>query len=277
MFTRIARIATVAAVAVAGALHVTSAPAAAAPYGGFHASCSSASGGYEYWYPDMSWSEFIQRGNDMFEDGLRIVQMDVVGHDVTAVWRSGSGAQWVKGHLSIDDLTYWNDYYYNQGLRLVDLDRDGNEFFAVWRPGSGGQFVRTAIPSWTDFKTQDDVLYAQGFRITDIIIREDGKIGGVWRADQGSSIQKWHNVLATGVDANNESAFQKLNRQYYEAGYELKVMKAHNNDAYRVGVWRYRGGSFTQATGNFMNAASMKGWEATCRSAGRRIVTLDVT
>jgi hypothetical protein len=277
MFNRIARIAAVAAVAITGTLHVTAAPAAAAPYGGFHASCSTASGS-EYWWHDMSWSTFIDRGNALFEDGLRITQMDVVGHDVTAVWRPGTGAQWVRGHLSIDDLTYWNDLYFSQGLRLVDLDRDGNEFFAVWRPGTGGQFVRTAIPTWTDFKNQDQVLYDLGYRIVDIVIRSDGKIGGVWRADQGTSSQIWQaGVLATGADANNESAFDKLNRQRMEAGWELKIMKAHNNDAYRVGVWRYRGGSFTQGTGNFMNSASMSGFEKTCRGAGRRIVTLDVT
>jgi hypothetical protein len=277
MLTRIARIAAVAAVAIAGTLHVTSVPAAAAPYGGFHASCSTASGS-EYWWRDMSWSTFISRGDALFDDGLRITQMDVVGHGITAVWRPGTGAQRVRGYLSIDDLTYWNDTYYAQGLRLVDLDRDGDEFFAVWRPGTAGQFVRTAIPTWTDFKNQDEVLFAQGYRIVDIVIREDGKIGGVWRADQGNAGQVWNSgVLAAGVDANNESAFEKLNRQRKEAGWELKVMKAHNNDAYRVGVWRYRGGSFTQDTGNLMNSASMSGFEKTCLAAGRRIVTLDVT
>jgi hypothetical protein len=277
MFTRIARLAAVAVVAIAGTLQVTSAPAAAAPYGGFHMSCSSGSGS-EYWWYDMSWSTFISRGNALFEQGLRIDQMDVVGHNVTAVWHNGSGPQWVKGHLSIDDFTYWNNLYFSQGLRLVDLDRDDDEFFAVWRPGSGGQFVRTAIPTWTDFKTQDDMLYDEGYRIVDIVIREDGKIGGVWRSDQGNAVQYWQSgILATGVDANNQSAFQKINAQYKAAGYELKVMKAHNNDAYRVGVWRYRGGSFTQETGNFMKGKSAEGWESTCFGAGRRVVTLDVT
>ncbi|GIF62184.1 hypothetical protein Ais01nite_02190 [Asanoa ishikariensis] len=279
MFKRIARIAAVSVMAVAGVLHVASAPAAAAPYGGYHASCSTVvNPGNEYWYHDQSWSSFLERDDFYFDNGYRITELDVVGHDVTAVWRPGSGAQWVHGHMSIGELELWDDIYYDQGLRMAELDRDGDEFFAVWRPGTGDRFWRTAIPTWTDFVNQDDVLWDQGFRLVDIVIRDDGKIGGLWRSDQGSSGQKWnYGILAAGVDANNESAFQKLNRLRKEAGWELRILKAFNNDAYVVAVWRYRGGAFNQSTANFMNTESMRGWEKACRAGGMRIVTLDVT
>ncbi|MDG4823240.1 hypothetical protein O7635_15395 [Asanoa sp. WMMD1127] len=279
MFRRFARIAAVAAVAIAGTLHVTSAPAAAAPYGGYHASCSTVvNPGNEYWHHDLSWSEFLERDAAYFANGYRITELDVVGHGITAVWRPGSGAQWVHPALSIGALELLDDIYYNQGLRLAELDRDGDEFYAVWRPGTGGRFWRTNFATWDDFKNQDTILYGQGYRLVDIVIREDNKIGGLWRQDQGSSVQKWNwGVLATGADENNESAFQKLNRQRKEAGYELRILKAFNNDAYRVAVWRYRGGSFNQSTQNFMNTDSMRNWEKACRAQGMRIVTLDVT
>jgi hypothetical protein len=277
MFPRLARVAAVAAVVAAGGLTVSATPAQASPYGGFHASCSTGSGN-EYWWHDMSWSSFITKGNSYYDQGYRITQMDVSGHGVTAVWRPGTGAQRVRGGMSIDELKSWDDTYTEQGLRMSELDRDGDDFYAVWRPGTGNRFWRTNFGTWADFVNQDTVLFNQGYRLVDIVIESESHIGGLWRSDQGTSGQLWnYGVLAADLDANNKSTFQKLNEQRQAAGWELTFMVAHPNDAYRVGVWRYRGGSFSQSTGQFMNVASMQGWEAACRSAGKRITALDVT
>lgn len=138
---------------------------------------------------------------------------------------------------------FWDSYYFNKGLRLVELDRDGSDWAAVWRPGSGAQWWRSGIPSWTDFKNQDRVYFEQGLRLVDVVITSDNDITAVWRGDQGNSAQIWKSgIPATGVDANNESEFQKTNRLKKQAGWELRILKTHPNDAYVMAVWRYRGG-----------------------------------
>jgi hypothetical protein len=59
-------------------------------------------------------------------------------------------------------------------------------------------------------------------------------------------------------------------------GWELKILKTHPNDAYVMGVWRYRGGSFNQMTNVYHTQPAMHNMEIACRAQGMRLVSMDV-
>ena len=212
-----------------------------------------------------------------FSQGFRIAQLDVEGNGITAVWQPGSGEQRYRTGMSFSEFKLLDLQYFAQGLRLAELDRDGSDWAAVWRPGSGEQQWRSGIPSWLDFKNQDQVFFNQGLRLTDVIITSDTNITAVWRADQGSAGQLWQSgIPATGADEHNESDFQRINRLRLAAGWELRILKSHPNDSYMMAVWRFRGGSFSQSTATHQTFAAYKSWAADCQQQGRRIVSVDV-
>ena len=142
----------------------------------------------------------------------------------------------------------------------------------------GAQGVRIGVSSWLDFENQDQVYKNQGLRLVDVVIVDDDAITGVWRGDQGSAAQILDpHILSNGADENNESDFQRLNRQRKEAGWELKILRTHPNDAYVTGVWRFRGvGTFKQSTGVTQTLAALINKRAYCQSNGMRLVSVDV-
>ncbi|QQQ74168.1 hypothetical protein IOD16_23450 [Saccharothrix sp. 6-C] len=250
--------------------------AGASPYGGFTATCSSAADANERFWTNMSWDTFRSKDAGYFADGLRITQLDIEGHDVTATWQPGSGTQRVHWGLSTDQLESLDATYFSQGLRLVDLDYDG-DWAAVWRPGSGAQHWRSGIPSWTDFKNQNQVYFDQGLRLVDVVVNADDDITGVWRADQGTAGQVWQSgLLGSGVDANNESQFDRVNRARKESGWELQIVRTHPHDSYVMGVWRYRGGSFQQSTNLYQTTEALANMRIHCQERGMRLVSVDV-
>lgn len=86
--------------ALVATLGLTANSAAASPYGGIAMSCVTASPVSEYWATGMSWNSFTSKDSYYFDHGYRIVQLDIDGEGVTAVWQPGSGTQWVKvGHV----------------------------------------------------------------------------------------------------------------------------------------------------------------------------------
>ncbi|MEU4443667.1 hypothetical protein AB0K14_20010 [Actinosynnema sp. NPDC050801] len=262
---------------IAAATVAGSTQASASPHGGVFASCSSSSNLTEKFWMNMSWSSFAAKDEEYFADGLRITQLDIEGNDVTAAWHPGSGTQRVHWNMSLDRFKALDTQYFAQGLRLVDVDNDGGDWAAVWRPGSAAQHWRSGIPSWTDFKNQDQVYFDQGLRLVDVIITADDNITGVWRGDQGTGGQLWSSgVMGTGVDENNDSAFDRLNRAHKQAGYELRILKTHPHDDYIMAVWRYRGGSFSQSTELYLpNATAVANMRAYCLEHGMRLVAVD--
>ena len=62
-------------------------------------------------------------------------------------------------------------------------------FATVWRPGSGAQWVRWGM-SGDEFKAQDSTYFAQGLRVTSLVI-ENGKIAAVWHPGSGAQWIRW--------------------------------------------------------------------------------------
>src|SRR5215218_1467336 len=78
-----------------------------------------------------------------------------------AVWRPGTGTQWVHWGLSGDAFKTQDTTYFNEGLRITSLALREGKLAAVWRPGTGTQWVHWGL-SGADFKTQDTTYFNQG-------------------------------------------------------------------------------------------------------------------
>ena len=62
-----------------------------------------------------------------------------------AVWRPGTGTQWVRWGMSGDEFKAQDTTYFNQGLRVTCLEIEGGKIAAVWRPGPGTQWVLPGV------------------------------------------------------------------------------------------------------------------------------------
>ena len=78
-----------------------------------------------------------------------------------AVWRPGSGTQWVRSGMTADEFKAQDKTYFDQGLRIKSLAVRGGRFTAVWQPGSGAQWVRWGMTA-DEFKAQDTDLLRPG-------------------------------------------------------------------------------------------------------------------
>jgi Bacterial tandem repeat domain 1 len=142
-----------------------------------------------------------------------------------AVWRPGSGAQWVRWGMSSDDFKAQDTTYFTQGLRVTSLVIKSEKLAAVWRPGSGVQWVRWGM-SGEDFKAQDTTYFAQGLRVTSLVI-ENGKLAAVWRPGSGAQWVHW------GMSGDD---FAAQDRTYFAQGLHITSLKTENGKY--AAVWQ---------------------------------------
>ena len=75
-----------------------------------------------------------------FDQGLRLVDIDVQDGNFTAVWRPGLGGQWWVTGWNDADFKAKDKEYFDQGFRLVCLRVHSGKITAVWRSGTGTQW-----------------------------------------------------------------------------------------------------------------------------------------
>ncbi len=144
---------------------------------------------------------------------------------ISTVWRPGSGAQWVKVGLSLEDFKTADAAYFKQGLRLVDFEVQGGQYSGVWRPGTGAQWVRAGL-SWTEFKQQDLAYFNEGLRLSAIEI-DAGHFAAVWRPGTG---EQWVKTSLSWPD------FKAQDLTYFNQGLRLVDVEIYGGDY--TGVWR---------------------------------------
>jgi len=132
---------------------------------------------------------------------------------LTAVWRPGGGAQWVKWGMSSDAFKTQDLAYFNQGLRIQALSIHNGSFAAVWRPGSGTQWAKWGM-SFPEFKTQDTAYFNQGLRITSLVV-DGGQIAAVWRPGSGT---QWVQVGLAG------DQFKAQDTAYFNQGLRIAAL-----------------------------------------------------
>lgn len=79
--------------------------------------------GAVYWRTAMSSSTFTSTSNSFFNQGLRIVSLDLRSDKYHAIYQGnqGTGAQWVSSGLTPEQMTSLDQQYFKQGLRLRTL------------------------------------------------------------------------------------------------------------------------------------------------------------
>jgi len=176
-----------------------------------------------------------------------------------AVWRPGTGVQWWRSGMSLDDFKSQDKVYFDQGLRVQSLAIKGGKYAAVWRPGSGAQWWRSGM-SANDFKAQDKIYFDQGLRITALEI-DNGQFAAVWRP--GGGAQWWR----SGMTVDDFKAQDKI---YFDRGLRIRVLKVR--DGSYTAVWQPGSGAQWWRSG--MSASALADQDKIYFAQGLRITSL---
>lgn len=172
----------------------------------------------------LSWEDFKTKNQTYFDQGLRIVDLEIANGKYTGVWQTGSGAQWIHPGLSWQELKTKAEDYYKQGLRVIDIELVNDEYAVVWRPGTGAQWIHPKL-TLQEFKTQDTAYFKQGLRLIDLEFI-DGRYTAVWRPGTGA---QWVHAGLTWQE------FRTQDKTYFNQGLRLVDFEVGNG---YTGVWR---------------------------------------
>ncbi len=188
----------------------------------FQAVWHSGSGTNIFTAPE-SRNDFIDRGSDMIDQGLRLIDVETTVIEnqrlYSGVWVGGSGGNIFAGPLSPIQLREEREARNAQGLRLIDIEifrtsNGGRRYVGVWRPGTGQDLV-TRPMSEAAFLSRGNTLTQQGLRLIDVEVeRIQGELlyTGLWRDGSGS------NFFTT---PRRPVAFRQLRNQMIADGLEL--------------------------------------------------------
>ena len=172
----------------------------------------------------LSWNDFKASNQTYFDQGLRLVDLEIANGKYTGVWQTGSGAQWINPGLPWEDFKTKNLDYFKQGLRVIDIELVNDEYAAVWRPGTGAQWIHPKL-TLAEFKIQDGTYFKQGLRLTDLEF-VDGRYTAVWRPGTGAQF------VHAGVTWQQ---FRTLDKGYFDKGLRLGDFEVGSG---YTGVWR---------------------------------------
>ncbi|MBM3647145.1 MAG: M23 family metallopeptidase [Alphaproteobacteria bacterium] len=178
-----------------------------------------------------------------------------------AVWRPGTGTQWWRSGMTVDEFKAQDQTYFNQGLRIQSLAIRGGRFAAVWRPGDGAQWWRSGM-TIDEFKAQDQTYFNQGMRLTAIEI-DNGRFAAVWRP--GSGAQWWRSGMT--VDE-----FKAQDQTYFNQGLRLTAIEIDNGRF--AAVWRPGSGAQWWRSG--MTGAELEAQDQTYFSQGLRLTAMAI-
>jgi murein DD-endopeptidase MepM/ murein hydrolase activator NlpD len=114
---------------------------------------------------------------------------------LAAVWRPGTGAQWVHWDLSGGEIEAKDATYFGQGLRITTLAVDGGKHAGVWRPGTGTQYW-SRQRCGVDFKTEDMAYFGKGLRLGVLKVQDEAR---------GAYHYPWKNGVSHGVGQGNNN------------------------------------------------------------------------
>ncbi len=223
-------------------------------------------------------SEFIQRGQELTSQGLRLIDVEtaeVNGDRIyTGIWVDGSDGNIFDGPLTRREFRERREELRSQGLRLIDFEvfraADGRRrFIGVWRSGSGEEKL-TLPRNAEEFAALGDEFTAQGLRLVDVEVeRNEGELQyrGLWREGTGS------NFFTT---PRQPSDFRALRDQMVADGLELIDVERIGEPGSQqfVGVWSSGDGESRLSTPrNFEDFTTLGGQQT---ADGKRTQDLEI-
>jgi hypothetical protein len=178
-----------------------------------------------------------------------------------AVWQPGTGTQWWRSGMTVDQFKYYDNIYFNQGLRIKSLAIRNGRFTVVWRPGSGTQWVQWGMTA-EDFKSYDGVYFNQGLRIAALEI-ENGTFAAVWQPGTGTQWVQW------GMTADDLRSYDK---DYFAQGLRIRALEVENGRF--TAVWQP--GTGTQLVRWGMTEARLGLYDRTYFRRGLRLAVLEI-
>lgn len=143
----------------------------------------------------------------------------------SAVWRAGSGAQWWRAGMTVDELKAADTTHFGNGLRLTSLSMRGGRYTALWQPGSGTQWWQGG-KSISEIEAKDAVHFKNGLRLKSL--KRDGNVmAAVWRP--GSGAQWWK----TGMTGDE---FKAKDAVHFKNGLRITALDYDNGRL--TAVWR---------------------------------------
>jgi murein DD-endopeptidase MepM/ murein hydrolase activator NlpD len=162
----------------------------------------------------MTFDEFKAQDQTYFNQSLRVAVLEIDDGRFAAVWRPGSGAQWVRAGMTAAELEAQDQTYFGQGLRLTAMAIENGRYAAVWQPGSGTQWVRHSR-CFVDFKTEDAAYFGQGLRLGFVKLQD--QVAGAWRYPWKSGDSR------TVAQGNNNAAGSHNGSQAYAFDFTMPV------------------------------------------------------
>lgn len=136
------------------------------------------------------------------------------------------------------------------------------KFAAVWHPGNGTQWIHWGL-SEAEFKAKDAIYFAQGLRVTSLII-DNGKFAAVWHPGNGTQWIHW------GMSTDELMA---KDRTYFAQGLRITTLLNHNGKF--AAIWHP--GAGTQWWSSKRGEVDFKTEDGAYFSQGLRIASLDIS
>ncbi len=222
--------------------------------------------GTQWRHSGISGEELKSLDAGYFAQGLRLAIIDIyyesdfTANSYTAVWQPGTGGQWWKTGMSLDDFKQADKTYFSQGYTLAALDVQDSEVAAVWRPGAGGQHWGIGM-SMNELKSNDAMYFKQGYRLK--ILKKHGgdQYLAVWRPGTGA---QWWSV-------GKISDFNAKDAGYLNQGFRLASLDFFS--IYYSAVWRP--GTGVQWVSSGLGKNEFKAQDDAYFKAGLRLTVLE--
>jgi hypothetical protein len=190
------------------------------------------------WRTGMRAADVKAADDQFFKRGLRIAAIDAFKYSdfpekisYTVLWRPGSGGQWWRVGMDLDEFKAEDKKRFNQGYRLAELDVQSGSISAVWRPGSGEQHWHVGVSSGT-LDNLEESYRKQGLRM--VMMKQHGShdFAAVWRPGSGEERFQY------GLSA---AAFKDKDAEYFARG--LRLVSVDSYDGRWNAVWHHGTGA----------------------------------
>ena len=167
--------------------------------------------------PPLAWDAFNDKGLELIEKGLRLIDVELVlgprnGRRYVGVWRDGSGGNMVTPPLAWKAFDEKGKEMIEMGLRLIDVETyklpgQSRKYVGVWSSGSGPNLINPPL-KWNEFEERALAFIDDGLRMKDFeVVRSasgERLYIGVWSSGTGANMiypsKRWRKFSQHGEE-----------------------------------------------------------------------------